>query len=57
MEFGGGDKSVGKVQGNGKSRNWTFEECSMTNNNFESETDRTQSVSNRKFEDAKNAGF
>jgi len=57
VEFGGGDKSVGKVQGNGKSRNWTFEECSMTNNNFESETDRTQSVSNRKFEDAKNAGF
>jgi len=49
VEFGGGDKSVGKVQGNGKSGIWTFEECSTANNDFESEADRTQSVSNRRF--------
>jgi len=49
VEFGRGDKLVGKVQGNGKSGIWTFEECSMTNNDFESEADRTKSVSNRRF--------
>ena len=49
MEFGGGDKSVGKVQGNDKAGIWTFEECSMANNDFELETDRMESVSNRRF--------
>jgi len=49
VEFSGGDKSAGKVQGNGKSGIWTFEECSMANPDFESEVNRMQSVSNRRF--------